>query len=149
MGPAVLDSRRSTGERPADDRQVILVVEDDTSLRRVIQFGLEEDGYMVLSAPDGVAGLDLVESAQIDAVISDIRMPRMDGLELLARVKATRRDMPVVLLTAHGTTDTTAEAVERGAFACLLKPFDRNRLRDTLARALAPDRRTHQGLDTL
>jgi DNA-binding NtrC family response regulator len=116
--------------------RTVLVIEDDDSIRRVIEFSLQEDGHRVLTAADGLAGLDLATHTGIDLVISDIRMPQMDGLELLARVKAMHPDLPVVLLTAHGSIDTAVEAMKLGAFDFLTKPFDRGHLRQVAAKAL-------------
>jgi len=116
--------------------RTVLVVEDDESLRRVIEFSLVEDGYEVLTAPDGEAGLAAVTGSRVDLVICDVRMPRMDGLDLLARIKAMQPDLPVLLLTAHGTVDTAVNAMKLGAFDFLTKPFERGHLRHVVAKAL-------------
>jgi two-component system NtrC family response regulator len=118
------------------DRRTILVIEDDDSIRRVIEFGLQEAGYNVLAATDGVAGLDTVTREQIDLVISDLRMPQMDGLELLAHLKAMNADLPVLMLTAHASIDTAVEAMKLGAFDFLTKPFELEHLRQVVAKAL-------------
>jgi two-component system NtrC family response regulator len=118
------------------DPRTVLVIDDDESLRRVVEFNLQEEGYRVLTAADGQAGLDRLQSARVDLVLSDVRMPEMDGIELLARIKAMQPDLPVVLLTAHGTIDSAVEAMKLGAFDYLTKPFARDQLKATVAKAL-------------
>lgn len=118
------------------DPRTVLVIDDDESLRRVVEFNLQEEGYRVLTAADGQTGLDRLQSTRVDLVLSDVRMPEMDGIELLARIKAMQPDLPVVLLTAHGTIDSAVEAMKLGAFDYLTKPFARNQLKATVAKAL-------------
>lgn len=118
------------------DPRTVLVIEDDDSIRRVIEFSLQEDGFTVLTAGDGVAGLEAVTRSTVDLIVTDVRMPQMDGLELLARVKAMQPDLPVVLLTAHGTIDVAVEAMKLGAFDFLTKPFERRQLKHVVAKAL-------------
>ena len=119
-----------------ESSQTLLVVDDDESLRRVIEFSLAERGYRVLTASAAEEGLRLFGSEQVDAVITDVRMPDMDGIELLERLKATRPDVPVVLLTAHGTIGSAVEAMKLGAFDYLTKPFARDHLLATVDKAL-------------
>jgi two-component system NtrC family response regulator len=118
------------------DRKCILLVDDDDSLRRVVEYTLRDEGYDVVLASTGTEGLQLFRSRSVDLVLTDVRMPEMDGVELLARLKAMQSDLPVVLLTAHGTITSAVEAMKRGAFDYLTKPFDRDRLRATVRKAL-------------
>ncbi|MEW5982558.1 MAG: sigma-54 dependent transcriptional regulator [Acidobacteriota bacterium] len=118
-----------------DDRRILLV-DDDESLRRVTQYTLAEEGYGVLTAADGQEGLERFQSADIDLVLTDVRMPGMDGMELLARLKAMRPDLPIVMLTAHGTIEAAVEAMQLGAFDYLTKPFSRDQLRASVRKAL-------------
>ena len=118
------------------DPRTVLVIEDDDSIRRVIEFTLQEAGYVVLTAVDGATGLDLATRERVDLIVSDVRMPSMDGLELLARVKAMNPDLPAVLLTAHGTIDTAVEAMKLGAFDFLTKPFERGQLLQVIEKAI-------------
>jgi two-component system NtrC family response regulator len=118
------------------DPRSILVIEDDDSIRRVLEFSLQEEGYTVQTASDGASGLEAATRGGVDLIISDVRMPQMDGMELLARVKAMNPDLPIVLLTAHGTIDTAVEAMKLGAFDFLTKPFERGQLRHVVAKAL-------------
>jgi two-component system NtrC family response regulator len=114
----------------------VLVVEDDDGLRRVLEYNLQEEGYAVITAADGPLGLHAFDDARIDLVLTDVRMPGMDGLEALTRIKAMLPDLPVVLLTAHGTIDSAVEAMKLGAFDYLTKPVDRDQLRSTVKKAL-------------
>lgn len=116
--------------------QTLLVVDDDESLRRVIEFSLTERGYRVLTASSAEDALRTFGSEQVDAVITDIKMPDMDGIGLLERLKAMRPEVPVVLLTAHGTIGSAVEAMKLGAFDYLTKPFARDQLVATVDKAL-------------
>ena len=116
--------------------KTILVVDDDESLRRVVEYNLGEEGYRVVTAADGAAGLRAFQEASVDLVVTDVRMPDMDGLELLTRIKAMQPDMPVVVLTAHGTIDSAVEAMRLGAFDYLTKPFNRDQLKAAVRKAL-------------
>ena len=118
------------------DPRTILVVDDDDSVRRVIEFTLQEDGYRVVTAVDGLGGLERLQAERIDVVITDVRMPEMDGVDFLARIKSMTPDLPVVLLTAHATINSAVEAMKLGAFDYLTKPFARDQLKTTVAKAL-------------
>ena len=112
------------------------MVDDDDSIRRVIEFTLQDEGYRVVTAADGLAGLDRLQAESVDVVITDVRMPEMDGVGFLARIKIMSPDLPVVLLTAHATIDSAVEAMKLGAFDYLTKPFGRDQLKSTVAKAL-------------
>jgi DNA-binding NtrC family response regulator len=129
-GPA--QAGMTMSERP----HTVLMIDDDDSLRRVLEFNLRDDGYRVLSAGSGPEGLRLFQTETIDIVLSDIRMPDMDGLELLGRLKALQPDASVILLTAHGTVGSAVEAMKLGAFDYLTKPFSRDQLRAAMRKAL-------------
>lgn len=116
--------------------KTILVVDDDESLRRVVEYNLGEEGYRVVTAADGAAGLRAFQEGSVDLVVTDVRMPDMDGLELLTRIKAMQPDMPVVVLTAHGTINSAVEAMRLGAFDYLTKPFNRDQLKAAVRKAL-------------
>ncbi len=111
------------------DHAAILVAEDDLEMRRLIVSTLRRERYEVLEAPDGIALLDCVEAAalsgvRIAAIVSDVRMPLLSGMDALAVLEATSAEVPVVLITAFGDRDTHEEARQLGAFAILDKPFD-------------------------
>jgi len=114
----------------------VLVIEDDEGLRRVLEYNLQEEGYAVITAAEGPLGLRAFDDARIDLVLTDVRMPGMDGIEALTRIKAMHPDLPVVVLTAHGTIDSAVEAMKLGAFDYLTKPVARDHLRSTVKKAL-------------
>ncbi|MDH4162721.1 MAG: sigma-54 dependent transcriptional regulator [Nitrospirota bacterium] len=116
-------------------KESILLIDDDSSLRRVIEFSLTEAGYRVLPAASGEEGIALLEKEPADAVITDITMPGMDGLEVLRRVHAADPGLPVVVMTAYGTIESAVDAMKQGAFDYITKPFNRDELRLTLERA--------------
>jgi DNA-binding NtrC family response regulator len=116
--------------------RTVLLVDDDQSFRRVMQYQLQEDGYRVLTAADIASALQYFKTDAIDVVMTDVKMPGGDGMELLARLKATQPDLPVVMLTAHGTIGAAVEAMKCGAFDYLTKPFTREQLRVALAKTL-------------
>jgi len=116
--------------------KTVLLIDDDESLRRVVEYNLHEEGYRVLTAVDGTSGLQAFRADAVDLVLTDVRMPEMDGLELLARVKAMQPDLPVIMLTAHGTIDSAVEAMKLGAFDYLTKPFNREQLKAAVRKAL-------------
>ncbi|MGE3411116.1 MAG: sigma-54-dependent transcriptional regulator [Dehalococcoidia bacterium] len=116
--------------------KTVLVVDDDESLRRVVEFNLQEEGYRVLTATDGPEGWRLFQAEPVDLVLTDVRMPEMDGIELLTRVKTMQPDLPVIMLTAHGSIDSAVGAMKLGASDYLTKPFNRDQLRAAVRKAL-------------
>jgi two-component system NtrC family response regulator len=115
---------------------VVLLIDDDESLRRVTEYTLKEEGCEVLTAANGREGLNIFRSAVVDLVLSDVRMPEIDGMDLLPRLKAMQPDLPVIMLTAHGTIASAVEAMKLGAFDYLTKPFSRDQLRASVRKAL-------------
>jgi two-component system NtrC family response regulator len=116
--------------------RTILAIDDDDSLRRVVEYNLAEEGYRVITAADGPSGLEAYQREAVDVVLTDIRMPGMEGIELLARLKAMQPELPVIMLTAFGTIDSAVEAMRLGAFDYLTKPFSRDQLRASVRKAL-------------
>lgn len=102
----------------------ILVAEDDRNLRRVLKAMLDREGYEVAEAQHGAAALDWLSAHRADVVISDIRMPELDGLSLFRRLRDSRPGLPVILITAYGTIGDAVEAIRAGAFDYISKPFD-------------------------
>ena len=115
---------------------LILVVDDDASQRRLLEFWLKEEGYEVATAADGKAGLEIFESCSPALVISDIRMPGLSGLDLLGRIKASSPDTPVILITAFGTVADAVDAMKFGAADYVLKPVSPDELKMNVQRAL-------------
>jgi len=116
--------------------RTVLVVDDDQSFRRVIEYQLHEDGYRVLTAANVSSALQQFKVEPVDVVMTDVRMPGGDGMELLVRLKALQPDLPVVMLTAHGTIGAAVDAMKSGAADYLTKPFTREQLRVTLTKTL-------------
>lgn len=102
----------------------ILVAEDDRNLRRVLKAMLDREGYDVAEVQHGAAALDWLSSRRADVVISDIRMPKMDGRSLFRRLRDLKPGLPVILITAYGTIEDAVEAIRAGAFDYISKPFD-------------------------
>ena len=102
----------------------ILIIDDDDQLRVSFQRLLKEEGYSVDGAPSGEVGLNLIRSKIPDLVILDMRLPGMNGLETFRRINAIEPKLPVIIMTAFGTTETAIEATKMGAFDYILKPFD-------------------------
>lgn len=118
----------------------ILVVEDDAGTAEALRSVLENEGHLVLNARSGEEGLDLVEKERCDAVLTDLRLPGLSGLELITELHAARPRLPIILMTAHGTTEAAIEATRRGAFDYLLKPFEMPAMLATLEQALTASR---------
>jgi len=116
-------------------RPVVLVVDDDAGVRESFRLTLE-DHYDVVDVPDGLRALDAVRASQVDLVLLDIRLPEMDGIEVLERIKAIDEGIEVVLVTAVRTVRTAVAAMKLGAFDYLTKPFEEDELLAVIARAL-------------
>ncbi|MDY6851935.1 MAG: response regulator [Thermodesulfobacteriota bacterium] len=112
----------------------ILLVDDEKSLRNLIDRQLTMLGHNVLTAENGVAAWEVFSQEQFDLVISDIKMPQMDGLELLRRVKAAKPDQDMIMITGFGELDSSLEALRRGASNYLIKPFEIKELALTIGR---------------
>jgi two-component system response regulator AtoC len=115
----------------------ILIVDDDPALGLVLEALVRQAGFATTLVPSGEAALNTVEQHAFDAILSDVKMPGIDGLELLRLLSERRPDIPVVLLTAHGTVPLAVEAMKRGAADFLLKPFDRDEILFVLRKVLA------------
>jgi DNA-binding NtrC family response regulator len=107
----------------------ILIVEDEAKMRRLLELNLGEDGFTTVSAGDAESGLKLLHSAPVDLVITDLKLPGMNGLEFLEAVKRFNAAIPVVVMTAFGTVETAVEAMKAGASDYVLKPFSLDEMR--------------------
>ncbi|MBT9539744.1 sigma-54 dependent transcriptional regulator [Thiobacillus sp.] len=114
----------------------ILVVDDEPKMRRVLEILLQKMGHRVLGAGNGVEALALFQANSVDLVITDLRMPEMDGIELLAALRAQASEVPVMVITAHGTIETAVAAMKHGASDYLLRPFDIDVVELAVARVL-------------
>jgi two-component system, NtrC family, response regulator AtoC len=115
----------------------VLVVDDDAAVSAIFARLLGQDGIEALAARSGAEALTLLETRAVDVVVSDIRMPGMDGMQLLAAVQARWPELPVLMLTAHGSVPLAVEAMKAGAADFLLKPVDRAELLHAVKKALA------------
>lgn len=114
----------------------ILIVDDERGIRRTLKEILEYEGYEVSEAVDGVDGLNQIKAFDFHVVFLDIKMPKMDGMEVLEQAKAIKPDLPIIMISGHGTMDTAVNAVKLGAFDYIAKPPDLNRLLVTVRNAL-------------
>jgi DNA-binding NtrC family response regulator len=115
----------------------ILLVDDEPSLRRVMTRSLVRAGFEVSQAPDGRVALELARAGQFDAVISDVRMPGMGGLELVDRLQRELPSLPVVLVSASTELESRRHALGLGAFDFLRKPLELRKLHEATSRAVA------------
>jgi two-component system response regulator AtoC len=118
----------------------ILIVDDDEALRESLQLVLSAEGYEVVCAPEGRQALRLAESAPFDAILCDLRMPGMDGLELLPQLVRRLPGTTIILMSAYGTEDLAIEAMKRGAYDYLAKPFQPSEVLLTLRKARERER---------
>jgi DNA-binding response OmpR family regulator len=127
----------------------ILVVEDNRRLSNSLKMSLEDDGYAVDSAYDGVAGQELAEMTPYDLIILDIMLPGRDGLEVCHNLRAARINIPIILLTALDTVDDRVKGLDSGADDYLVKPFAINELRARLRALLRRESSDKTGLLTI
>jgi nitrogen regulation protein NR(I) len=118
------------------EKKQVLIVDDEPNLRKILAAQLSRDGYDVLLAEDGEQGLALLREHHIDLVVTDLKMPKVDGMTLLREALAEQPELPIVMITAHGTVDTAVEALKLGAFDYLTKPFDKDEVRQIVGKAL-------------
>ena len=120
------------------DIKRVLIADDEINIRRVLEAILRRDGYEVVTAANGDEALARM-SRDINTVITDLKMPGLDGMGLLKRLSVDFPDVPVVMITAHGSVESAVEAVKLGAFDYVEKPFDQEQIRQIVTKAL----RTH------
>jgi len=116
----------------------ILIIEDEAAIRRVLTKILSEenDSYKVEEAEDGLEGLEKIKNDDYDLILCDIKMPKMDGVEVLEAIKKIKPEIPVVMISGHGDLDTAVNTMRLGAFDYISKPPDLNRLLNTVRNAL-------------
>ena len=123
----------------------LLLVDDDKSLLRLLTIRLEGEGYEVTAVEDGQSALRKLQNDNYDVVLSDLRMPGLDGLSLFEEIMGIRKDIPVILMTAHGTIADAVAATQRGVFGFLSKPVDHDELRALLQKALSQSQAAQPG----
>ena len=126
-----------TPNRRGGGRASILIVEDDAAMREMLREALEDDGYAVETAANGRAGVERVQKGGVDLVVSDVKMPEIDGLDMLREIKAVSPSPYVITITAFGSIDTAIRAVKLGAFDYITKPFEVDQLILSVEKALA------------
>jgi two-component system, NtrC family, nitrogen regulation response regulator NtrX len=116
----------------------ILIIEDEAAIRRVLKKIISEENetYLVEEAEDGLEGLEMVKNNDFDLILCDIKMPKMDGVEVLEKVKKIQPEIPIVMISGHGDLDTAVNTMRLGAFDYISKPPDLNRLLNTVRNAL-------------
>ena len=110
------------------NRSKILIVDDEAAIRSALKEVLEYEGFSISEAPDGETALKMVLKESFDLIFCDIKMPKLDGLDFLSELKKEDIQVPVVMITGHGTIDTAVEAIKRGAYDFIQKPLDLNRV---------------------
>ena len=116
--------------------KAILLIDDDDVLRGILTHHLQEAGYRVHAEPRGALGLKHFDTSAVDIVIADLQMPEMDGLELIARIRAVSLETPIIVITAHGSIDSAVQAMKLGAEDYLTKPFNKEELLHSVSKAL-------------
>lgn len=116
--------------------QTVLVIDDEQSIRKSLREILSFEGIQVEEAADGMEGIKKIESQNFDCILCDIKMPKMDGLEVLEKAKQIKPDIPFIVISGHGTIETAVDAVKKGAYDYISKPPDLNRLLITLRNAM-------------
>ena len=130
--PAPVIPQPASGGR----RRRVVVLDDESAIQKLLRVVLEDEGYEVLTTDDGKQALDYCANQQVDLIIQDLRMPKMDGLTFLRTLKERHPDIPSIVVTAFGTFETAIEAMRLGAYTHLTKPFDTEEMRQTVSRAL-------------
>ncbi|MGD8847671.1 MAG: sigma-54 dependent transcriptional regulator, partial [Desulfobacteraceae bacterium] len=108
--------------------ETILIVDDEKNYPLVLSAVLQDEGFEPLTAHSGEQALEILDHSDIDLVLTDMKMPKMDGIELLEKMKEKDPELPVIMMTAHGTVEKAVEAMQKGAYNYILKPFDNERL---------------------
>ena len=110
-------------------RSVILCVDDEPDILIVLSEYLSSEGFTVLTANSGEMAIDIVKAKKVDLVLLDMAMPKMNGIEALAQIKAIKSSIPAIMITAYRDAEKVVEAFRLGAFDCIFKPFDLKYLR--------------------
>ncbi|MCF8138765.1 MAG: sigma-54 dependent transcriptional regulator [Desulfotignum sp.] len=117
--------------------ETILIVDDEKHYRLILSEVLEEEGYHSFTAASGMEALDLLKSQVIDLVLTDVKMPGMTGIDLLEKIKEIHPDLPVIIMTAFGSVEKAVEAMQKGAYTFILKPFENEALIAHIAKSIS------------
>jgi len=115
----------------------VLIVDDERNYLLVLEALLSEEGYQVITAEGALKGLECLEENELDVVITDMKMPGMDGMEFMGRIQLRQPDLPVIMMTAFGSVEKAVEAMRKGAFDYILKPFKNEQLKLTIGKAIS------------
>ena len=118
----------------------ILIVDDEDGMRRLLGRVLTREGYDTSTVGSGVEALRLVANERFDLVVTDIKMPEMDGLQLLENLKEYEPSLPIIVMTAYGTIENAVQALRLGAYDYIAKPFETDEIKLTVAKALERER---------
>jgi len=121
----------------ANPKQVILIVDDEEGLREGLSKLLEGEGYAVIAAETGEEALQILQQSHIDLVLTDMRMPGMDGIELLKKIRERHGELGVIILTGYGQIESYIEAMNFGAIEYVSKPFKVNELKFIVNKVLS------------
>ena len=113
----------------------ILVVDDERSIRNTLKEILEYEGHEIALAENGLVAIEMVKAKPYDLIFCDIKMPEMDGIEVLDKIQEINSEIPVVMISGHGNIDTAVESIKKGAYDFIEKPLDLNRILITLRNA--------------
>jgi len=122
----------------------ILLIEDEDRMRQVIAMQLSDLDLTILEASDGHQGLELLENQPVNLVITDLKLPKVSGMDVLAKVRETDSEIPVIIITAYGSIENAVKAIRKGAFDYVTKPFKEETLRESVKKALKMSRLTHE-----
>ena len=124
----------------------ILVIDDEKSILDLLSVVFEKEGYMVETSLSATRAVELMGNEDFDIIVSDIKMPKMSGMELLSYVRKNRPDIPIVMITAYGTIKQAVEALKAGAMDYIVKPFDVEELKIIVAQGLEKKRLKEENL---
>ncbi len=115
----------------------VLIVDDERNYLLVLEALLSEEGYQVITAEGALRGLECIEENELDVVITDMKMPGMDGMDFMERIQLRQPDLPVIMMTAFGSVEKAVQAMRKGAFDYILKPFKNEELKLTIGKAIS------------
>ncbi|MFQ3675119.1 MAG: response regulator, partial [Endomicrobiia bacterium] len=118
------------------NKHKILVIDDEQGIRDMVSYTLLKEGYAVFTAANGAEGVEQVIKNDIDVAITDIKMPGMDGIEVLKKIKEVKPEVEVIVATGYGSTETAVESLRKGAYDYINKPFNIDELSSLVSKAI-------------
>ena len=126
----------------------IVVVDDEEVVLSLVRDALEDDGFTVDTAPDAFKALEIVENKRVDLIITDIRMPKMDGIEMVKRIRQTRPDVAIIFTTGYANLNSAKDALRQGASDYILKPFELKEIRHSVNKVVEKIKREAEAKDS-